>query len=219
MRLLSVAIVSLVLAGVQAAQASIIVTSSNNPSSSQENVLLDMNSSGTTILGTTNQSKTQVSFTSSSSLTSSPQGQALIQGPSSGFSNMQIKLSNGGTFTSLIFALTLVGNGTSCTNCVSFSSNANEPGGGTSTAQGGFFGLTPGNNFFTVTATNGETLNSVIINGNGLSTLGQVRIGGLTSTGGGPGGGGGGAVPEPSTYALLGCGLALMFIGRRRVRA
>jgi hypothetical protein len=66
-----------------------------------------------------------------------------------------------------------------------------------------------GENFFTVTAINGQLMTSVEltgINGATFEDVRQVRIGGMVP-----------AIPEPETYALMMAGLRAMgLVARRR---
>jgi hypothetical protein len=194
------------------ANASMIVQQGNNPQPNQENVLLDMVSSQpTVVLGKTNQSATQVSFTSSVPLTSNPQGQATISAASGSFNNLTVALPGGGSFASLILSVDLAGNGTSCASCISFSAISNEPGGGTANLTSSTFGAGPGQTFFTIMASGGESFRQLSLssNGVGLSDVQQVRIalaGGTTP------------VPEPSTFALMGGALAFVYAASRRLR-
>jgi hypothetical protein len=203
---------------VAAANASIIVSTGNSPSGTEQNVLFSSGTSGTTITGTTNQTNTTVSFASSTSLSADASGQSMITATSGSFNNITIGVPSGTVFTDLIFALSLTGNGTSCASCLTFTASANEPNGTvTSVTAPGTFGLGPGTNFFTATATSGETLNSFMITSTSpLADLRQVRISGIPTGGGGTGGS---PVPEPATYLLMGAGVGLIAIGRKKIRA
>ncbi len=201
---------ALVLAG--AANASMIVQQGNNPQPNQQNVLLDMVSNQpTVVMGKTNQSGTAVSFTSSSALTSNPQGQATISAASGSFNNLTVALPGGGSFTSLVLSVDLAGNGTSCASCISFSAISNEPGGGTANSTSSTFGAGPGQTFFTIVASGGESFRQVSLSSGiaGMQDVQQVRIAVAGSTT---------PVPEPSTFGLMGSALAFVYAASRKLR-
>lgn len=188
-----------------------IVSTDNNPQPDQQNVLLDVNSGpATTIFGMTNQTGTSVSFMSSTSLVAGPNGQASIQASSGVFNNLTISLTGGGSFTNLIFALSLAGSGASCTSCITFSGNALEPNGTAMTAPGGTFNLGPGMNFFTVTTAGGEKLTSFSLSATapGLQAMTDARIGGVSAAS---------AVPEPASVGLLAGGGVLLLLLKKRL--
>jgi hypothetical protein len=197
------------------ANASMIVSTGNNPQQpGEQNVLLTLNSSGNTIFGVTNQSSTVVQFTSPSMLTATSNGQSLIAASTGSFGSMTISLPASYTFTDLIFALDLPGNGTSCSACVSFSASANETNNTKATDTSPTFNLGPGNNFFTALAQGGETFNNFTITStSGLADIRQTRISGVVVPGGVPQG----AVPEPSSIALMCGGGGLFLLLRKRL--
>jgi hypothetical protein len=201
---------------VAGANASIIVATGNNPSGTEQNVLLTSGATGSTISGTTNQSNTVVNITSSTQLVADASGQSTITASVGSFNNITIGIASGSIFTDLIFAVDVAGNGTSCASCLTFTANANETNNTVSTVTApGTFGAGPGTSFFTATATNGETLNSFTLTSSSpLADIRQIRISGVSSPGGGTG-----AVPEPSTYLLVAAGVGLIAIGRKKIRA
>jgi hypothetical protein len=106
----------------------------------------------------------------------------------------------GGTFSDLIVN-PFKGSGTATLTAI-----ANEPGGGTETFTFGY-ALGNGQNFVTIAATGGESIQSLTIDApDGFSDLRQPRISGLS------------VVPEPSTLVMSSiavCLLGLMVIHRR----
>lgn len=174
-----------------------------------ENVLLPVGQTGTTVLGETNQTHTGVTFQSLScttagncstfgeTLTTPANGQARIETtetPSS-LSGMQFFLTDGGGFTEFEFnlfnslnltqSLTLFG----LTGGVTpFSQTFNLDGNG----QNFFAGLATGGDVFTKVAFDAS--------GTGATDIRQIRIGGLGDV----------AVPEPGTWALMILGFGLI---------
>lgn len=75
-----------------------------------------------------------------------------------------------------------------------------------------------GENRFFLSASGGETIQSVTLSGGlGFSDLKQVRVGALAAGGGG--GGVGEPVPEPASFLMLGGGLLAIALTRRHTRA
>jgi hypothetical protein len=191
--------------------ADIIFTLGNNPQSGEENVLLNNGATGSTVTGTLNQSGLLVNFTSlTQTLTAPSNGQARVEAMSGGnqvaLRDISFALANGGTFTDAIFNPAGVGQ-IGASGTASIVVIANNAQGKPEPAALFSYALGNGNNFLTVTASNGETINSIsIAAANGFADLRQVRISGAT----GPVG----TLPDNgSTLALLGgsaIGLALL---------
>ncbi len=182
----------------------------NNPQPGEENVLLNKGTSGSTVQGSTNQSGVVVNFTSATqTLTEPANGQARIEA-TNGTSQValtdisSISLAAGGFFDDIIFNMHIGGTiGTSGgTATISVVDNL----GFTST-----FSETLGNgqNFLTVVASAGESIDSVAISYPvGFTDLRQVRISGVT------------AVPDSgATLSLLGASLIGLAFLRHKLTA
>jgi len=191
--------------------ANITFTLGNNPQPDEENVLLNNGTSGSTVSGTTNQSGVTVNFISATQILSEPSsGQARIEATSGGsqvaLSDISSITSATGPFGDLIFNMFIGGTiGTSGgTATISVLDNL----GGTST-----FSETLGNgqNFLTVVASAGESIDSVAISYPvGFTDLRQVRISGITAP----------TVPDSgATLSLLGASLIGLAFLRRKLAA
>ena len=189
--------------------ANITFTLGNNPQPGEENVLLNNGTSGSTVSGTTNQSGVTINFTSATQILSEPSsGQARIEATSGGsqvaLSDISSIISATGPFGDLIFNMFIGGTiGTSGgTATISVLDNL----GFTST-----FSETLGNgqNFLTVVASAGESIDSVAISYPvGFTDLRQVRISGVTAP----------TVPDSgATLSLLGASLIGLALLRRKV--
>ncbi len=185
-----------VIATAAPASADIVFTIGNVPQT-DENVLLTNNDTGMTIFGETNVTSTTVQFTSTQNLRTQGSGQARIEAVSGDLDNVAISVP-GFTFTSLIF------NPRDGDGDLEVTVNAND---GVFTFS---YALGNGQNFLTITAINGETINSVsLLADDGFSDLRQVRVGGFAPV----------IVdaPVPMSLALFGVGLAgLIGFGRRK---
>ena len=185
------------------ARADIIIVSGNNPQT-DENVLLNTGMTGNPIFGTTNQTGFAVRFSSNEDLTAPANGQARVEGADGSLTQLTIDLP-GATFTSLILNIDAAADGT--VNFVVTEDNGQQ--------TAGSFSLTgSGENFFTITAINGQRISSVAFTTDvnmtvtDVDDVAQVRIGGAQAA----------AVPEPMTMILFGTGLAGIAAKMRRRR-
>jgi len=192
-RIAILAAVAFWLATAMSARADIMFELGNNPQKGEENILLKPdNQSGSLITGITDHSNLTVDFSSTTDILQNPaQGQAKIIAQDGAINDITISVP-GHTFTDLIFNLEIGKLGSSTANV-------------TVNASDGIFPfqytLSNGNNFLTIVAINGETINSVTIDdATGFFDLKQPRISGISGTN---------VVPEPATLALLGSGLLL----------
>jgi len=210
---LATAVSALTLAVAAPAFATITVISSPPfPQNPPENVLLTSGSTGATLTGTTNQTNTSVAFTSSTdTLVSPPQGQAFLAATDNTLGNLNIALTNKNLgFTSFEFN---INSPTTQNVTLVFTDQFGQ----TQVADGGtttFSIGANGSNFINALATNGEFITNVSLTGANLTSVGQVRLGGVAAFR---------AVPEPTTWAMLIVGFggvgALMRSRRRGGRA
>lgn len=183
-----------VLASIGSARADIIIATGNNPQP-DENVLLNTGLTGNPIFGTTNQTGFSVRFSSSEALIAPANGQARIEALDGTLTNLTIDIP-GATFTSLIVNIDAAAVGS-----VSFVVTEDN---GQQTA--GTFALgASGENFFTITAINGQRISSVAFTTTvamvvtNVDDVAQIRIGGAQQVQQ--------PIPEPTTMLLLGTGL------------
>ena len=175
----------------------VVVTGVNNQGT--DNVLLNPATNVLTVTGTVGPDDLLVNFTSSSGsglLNANPSGQATVSGGTgnTALGQLTFGLANNDTFTRAVFNINAGTDGSVLIRVEGFN------------IDGGFFQDdfvvdANGQNFFTVTAINGQLMTSIsltAINGAVFQDVRQVRLGGFE----------GGEVPEPASMLLLGSGLA-----------
>jgi len=196
--------VVLALAGGNRAHAGVIFSLGNDPQQSgEQNILFNSDQTGSLVTGVIGSTNMIVDFSSTSdTLDVTASGQAQLAAVDGTVNNVTISLPGGATYQSLILNPFLGG--------------SVDPGSATVTvtANDGTFtytypeGLEKGQNFLTITASNGERIISTTVQAStGFQDLQQPRIGGATV---------GTAVPEPASAALLAGGILALWLKRAR---
>lgn len=187
----------------------VVVTGVNNQGT--DNVLLNPATDVLTVTGTVGQNNLLVNFTSSSGsnlLNANPSGQATVSGGTgnTALTQLSFELANDDTFTRAVFNINAATDGSALIHVEGININ------------GGFFEDdftvdANGQNFFTVTAINGQLIDTISltgINGAIFEDVRQVRLGGgdILQT-----------VPEPAVSTMLLVAGALGVAARLRQRS
>jgi hypothetical protein len=203
---LALAVLAVISLAAGTAKADIVVISGVN-NQGTDNVLLNPATDVLTVTGTVGQNNLLVNFTSTSGsglLNADPSGQATVSGGTGNIALTQLTfgLANNDTFTRAVFNINAGTDGSVVIHVEGIN------------IDGGFFEDdfvvdANGQNFFTVTAINGQLITSIsltAINGAVFEDVRQVRLGGSEIE----------PIPEPATMLLLGTGLIGIATGVRK---
>jgi len=172
----------------------VVVTGVNNQGT--DNVLLNPATNLLTVTGTVGQNNLLVNFTSTSGtklLNANPSGQATVSGGlgNGPFTQLTFGLANNDTFTRAVFNINAAIDGMATITVTGININGGS-------FQDQFHVDSNGQNFFTVTAINGQLIQTISLSGVPMTDVRQVRIGGSAIVQ---------SVPEPASMLLFGTGL------------